>query len=111
MSIITQFALIVYLSVSIAACSFFEIKKLDIVQGNIVTQISYEKLKKGLSVEEVIKLLGSPLIQDAFHKDRLDYVYRLQNGENLKTQYRLSLYFKEDKLERWEKTGDQLPEK
>src|SRR5918998_642922 len=49
--------------------------KIDIQQGNYVTQDMVNKLKPGMSRSQVRFALGTPLIADPFHADRWDYVY------------------------------------
>jgi outer membrane protein assembly factor BamE len=54
--------------------------RIDVRQGNFVTQEMVAQLKPGLSREQVRFILGSPLVADMFHGDRWDYVYRYQQG-------------------------------
>ncbi|MBI4997726.1 MAG: outer membrane protein assembly factor BamE [Rhodocyclales bacterium] len=54
--------------------------RIDIRQGNMVTQEMAAQLKMGQSKEQVRFILGTPLVADLFHADRWDYVYRFQPG-------------------------------
>jgi len=45
------------------------------------------------------------LISDAFHGNRWDYVYRLEQDYKLVEQQRLTLYFEGDSLSRIEDSG------
>jgi len=76
--------------------------KIDIRQGNYVTQEMVAQLKLGQSREQVRFVLGTPLLTDAFHADRWDYVYRFQPGHGEVQQRRMSLYFADGKLARIE---------
>jgi len=76
--------------------------RMDIRQGNFVSQDMVAQLKPGLSKEQVRFILGTPLVNDMFHADRWDYVYRFQPGSGAAQQRRLSLYFKDGRLERAE---------
>ncbi|WP_374336585.1 outer membrane protein assembly factor BamE [Leeia sp.] len=90
----------------LAACSLSALKpyKLDIPQGNYVTQDAVDKLKLGMTRSQVRFLLGTPLVQDAFHADRWDYVYQLtQRGETVEDK-RFSVWFEGDKLVKFEGT-------
>lgn len=49
--------------------------KIDIQQGNVVTQEMVEKLKPGMTRSQVRFVLGTPLITDVFHNNRWDYFY------------------------------------
>ena len=55
-----------------------------------------------MSRAQVRSILGSPLITDAFHDNRWDYVYRLQKGSSGEVESRkFSTFFDEnDKLVR-----------
>lgn len=72
--------------------------KMDIRQGNFVTAEMREKLKLGMSRQQVRYLLGTPMINDAFHGNRWDYVYLLERHGNLVENQRLTLYFDGDNL-------------
>ncbi|MDX5151652.1 MAG: outer membrane protein assembly factor BamE [Acidiferrobacterales bacterium] len=66
----------------------------DVEQGNILTKEMIDKIKIGQSEQQVRFLLGSPLVQDAFHSDRWDYVYTLKKGRSKKVdQKRLTIIF------------------
>ena len=74
--------------------------KLDVQQGNIITQEMVDKLKPDMSKSQVRFILGTALIDDVFHKDRWDYVYRLVQHGNLVEEYKLTVFFEDDKLVR-----------
>jgi outer membrane protein assembly factor BamE len=52
--------------------------KVEIVQGNVVTKEQAERIKPGMSREQVRDILGSPMLADAFHADRWDYVFTIR---------------------------------
>src|SRR3990170_4201353 len=54
--------------------------KIDVQQGNVVSQEMLEKLKPGMTKSQVRFALGTPLIADSFHPDRWDYFYSLKKG-------------------------------
>jgi outer membrane protein assembly factor BamE len=76
--------------------------RIDVRQGNYVDQEMVAKLKKGMTREQVRFALGTPLIVDAFHPDRWDYVYRFQPGKGEPQQRVLSVFFAGDRLDRVE---------
>ena len=84
---------------TLVSCSSY---KMDIRQGNYVTADMRDKLKVGLSRQQVKYVLGTPMISDAFHADRWDYVYMLEHAGKLVERRRLTLYFNGDKLARIE---------
>ena len=81
--------------------------KIDIQQGNVVTQDMVAKLKPGMSRSQVRFALGTPLIADPFHPDRWDYVYVMHKKGKLVAQRRIVAVFQDDKLVRIE--GNVVP--
>ncbi|MFN3883314.1 MAG: outer membrane protein assembly factor BamE [Rhodocyclaceae bacterium] len=74
--------------------------RIDVRQGNYVTQEMVAKLKPGMSRDQVRFVLGTPLVTDVFHANRWDYVYRFQPGRGEAQQRVLSVFFEDDKLVR-----------
>lgn len=74
--------------------------KIEIQQGNAITQEMVNKLKPGMTRAQVRFALGSPMISDAFHDNRWDYVYRLEQRGKLVEQRNLTVFFEGDKLVR-----------
>ena len=81
--------------------------KIDIQQGNFVTQEMVAKLKAGMTRAQVRFALGSPLIVDPFRTDRWDYVYTYQKQGRETARRHITVIFAEDKLVRIE--GDVVP--
>jgi outer membrane protein assembly factor BamE len=79
----------------------------DIQQGNLVSQEMIEQLKPGMTRDQVKFVLGTPLLQDVFHANRWDYPFYLARGNGELTTSRVTVFFKDDKLERWD--GGNLP--
>jgi outer membrane protein assembly factor BamE len=87
----------------LAACSFSNpVKpyKIDVQQGNVVTQDMVAKLRPGMTKAQVRYILGTPLLTDIFHGNRWDYVYRYQKDGKLTEERRLFVYFEGDLLVR-----------
>lgn len=74
--------------------------KVDVRQGNMVSQEMVAQLKPGQTKDQVRFILGTPLVSDMFHADRWDYVYRFQPGRGEVQQRRLIVYFEDGKLAR-----------
>ena len=72
--------------------------RIDIQQGNVVTQEMVSKLKVGMTRSQVRFVLGSPLVTDMFHSDRWDYVYTMQKQGKPEERRRLTVIFDGDKL-------------
>ncbi|MDP2823040.1 MAG: outer membrane protein assembly factor BamE [Sulfuritalea sp.] len=91
----------------LAACSntpqitsYLSPYRIDVRQGNFVTQEMVAQLKPGLTRDQVRFILGSPLVADMFHVDRWDYVYRFQPGRGEVQQRTLTVFFQDNKLTR-----------
>ncbi|MCG6874865.1 MAG: outer membrane protein assembly factor BamE [Betaproteobacteria bacterium] len=96
-------------AVMLSACGPL-VYRIEIQQGNLVTQENVAQLKPGMSKDQVRFVLGTPLVTDIFHADRWDYVYTLQPARtsSIKEERRLTLFFDKDgRLERVE--GDVVP--
>ncbi len=88
--------------------SLFKPYRIDVVQGNFVSQEMAAELKPGMTREQVRAILGTPLLQDLFHADRWDYVFSLRQGYQAPLVRRFSVFF--DKNGRLLRTqGDPLP--
>lgn len=86
----------------LAACNSFNPYKIDVQQGNVLTQEMVAQLKPGQTREQVRFILGTPLLADIFHQQRWDYVYSYRKGRSGEVETRqFSVYFdKDNRLER-----------
>ena len=91
-----------------SSLNFLTPYKIDIQQGNVVKQEDVSKLKPGMTKAEVKTILGTPLLTDAFHADRWDYVFWFRKGRTVTEERRFTVFFEQDKLARIE--GDVTPE-
>lgn len=92
-----------------AACSSYSLKpyKMDIQQGNVVTSKMMLQLRPGMNKSQVRFIMGTPLIQDSFHRDRWDYFYQMRKAGKIIEQRRVILEFEGDALKRVR--GDVIP--
>lgn len=74
--------------------------RIDVRQGNYVTQDMVARLKPGMSRDQVRFALGTPLVADMFHANRWDYVYRFEPGRGEVQLRRLVVFFEDNKLVR-----------
>ena len=74
--------------------------RINVEQGNVVTEEMVEQLRPGLNRRQVRYIMGTPLIEDSFHEDRWDYRYLLRNGNELLSETQLTLWFEGDELVR-----------
>jgi outer membrane protein assembly factor BamE len=98
-------AAILGLVLGVAACSppdWLTPYRIEIHQGNYVTQEMVAKLRPGMTRSQVRFALGTPLLTDPFHEDRWDYIYVLEQNEKIVQRRVLTVIFVEDKLQRVE---------
>ena len=93
------------LTAALSACSsvprLVSEYKIDVQQGNVLTQDMVSQLRPGLSKDQVRFILGTPVLMDMFHANRWDYVYRLQKGNGDVEMRKFSTFFdNSDKLDR-----------
>jgi outer membrane protein assembly factor BamE len=79
----------------------------DIQQGNFISREMMALVKEGQTREQVKFLLGTPLLMDVFHNDRWDYPFYLARGNGELTAARVSIFFKDNVVTRYE--GADLP--
>jgi outer membrane protein assembly factor BamE len=102
--------LITLITATLTACGFVGfpgVYKINVEQGNIVTPEMAAQLKPGMTRRQVKFILGTPLVEDTFNKDRWDYLYSKRNGKKVLSESRLTVEFDGDTLVRV--TGDLAP--
>ena len=72
--------------------------KIDIQQGTVITQAMVDQLRPGMTRNQVQYVMGTPLLEDTFNRDRWDYVYSMQPGGEQRTQQTLTILFEDDNL-------------
>lgn len=100
-------------SLGLAACASHIVHKIDVQQGNVITQAQVNQLEPGMTRNQVRFIMGSPMIADVFHQNRWDYIYMFEPGYGETKENRVTLFFDADKLTRIEGTlrpGDPVPE-
>ena len=89
-----RFIAVFLLSLACAGC----VHRIDIQQGNYVTQDLVERLKPGMTKAEVKQLLGTPLLTDQFHANRWDYYFSNVAGRASAERSRLSVFFENERM-------------
>ena len=96
-------------SLALSACNYNSyVYRIDVPQGNLVTEEMAEQVHTGMTREQVHFLLGEALIQSDFHVNRWDYVYYFNPRHGDVQLRKLTIFF--DKNARVEKiVSDPLP--
>lgn len=93
----------------LGACSYYRVPsvgdlpfvhKVDIQQGNVITQEMVGQLRRGMDKKKVQYIMGTPVIKDTFHAERWDYIYTWQERGGAVEKRRITLVFADDKLDR-----------
>lgn len=84
------------------------VHRIEVEQGNIVTQDMVDKLRPGMAKRDVLATLGTPLVEDPFHPNEWVYVYSLGKFGKRGEQRTVKIFFVDDKLSRV--AGDVRPE-
>lgn len=109
-----RLTILVLLCLSLGACGaggfrlgFPGVYRIDIAQGNIVTQEMIDQLKPGMTKRQVRFIMGTPLIVDTFEPERWDYFHSMSRRGKQESQEHVTLFFENDKLVRF--GGDFVP--
>jgi outer membrane protein assembly factor BamE len=73
------------LIIAIAASVFLSgcvdwIYRIDVPQGNFLQEKDVEQLRIEMTKEQVVYVLGRPVVQDSFDHDTWYYVYQMKRG-------------------------------
>jgi outer membrane protein assembly factor BamE len=80
--------------------------RMAVQQGNYLDARQVVQVKEGMTRAQIRFLLGTPMLPDAFNRDRWDYLYTLNLGDGSDvTRQRLTVYFEDDKVSRIENAG------
>ena len=82
--------------------------KLSIQQGNVITQEMVDRLKPGMTRNQVEFVMGKPVLADPFKQDQWVYVYTLEVPDYFIQNFKMVLTFEDDTLATI--TGDYLPQ-
>ncbi|MCP5162690.1 MAG: outer membrane protein assembly factor BamE [Hahellaceae bacterium] len=94
------FRIILICTLCLSGCSFPGVYKINVQQGNIVTQDMLEKLKPGLTRRQVHFVLGTPLIRNTFSSQSDSYIYTFEKGGEKIEQQSITVYYDNDVMTR-----------
>ena len=95
-----RIAVLGVMALSLGACIY----KIDIQQGNLLEETAVEQVAVGMTKNQVLFLLGTPMVTDSFHEGRWDYTYYLRRGRSRDIERRwMIVYFDGDIVSRIER--------
>lgn len=91
---------VLLLGLGVTACSTVKkvVYRIDVPQGNYLEQEKIDQLKVGMNKEQVVYLLGSPVLKTVFDDNRWHYVFIKREGHNDPIQHTLLVYFDQQGL-------------
>ena len=82
---------------------------MEVQQGTYITNKQYQQISVGMTKDQVVFVLGYPLSQYIFDKNRWDFNYQDYMNNNLKKSYKITIYFDNNgNVSKISKIGDEL---
>lgn len=92
------FLLGIVFSLTLTQCSSIDLARRVAQQGNLLPKSKIDRLKIGMSKNDVAILMGTSLLSPTFNNDRWDYAYTWRRGRGYITMSTVSLYFHNNTL-------------
>lgn len=95
-----RLAFVLVLALATGACTNW-IYRIDVPQGNFLDERDVEKLRIGMTKDQVIYVLGNPVVDDSFDDDTWYYVYDMKRGMRKRGedfQKRMIITFEDEKV-------------
>jgi outer membrane protein assembly factor BamE len=73
---------VILVCLSLASCIY----RPTIQQGNIIKDCETSQLRTGLTEDQVVYLMGTPVLQNPFEPNRWYYVHTIKNGAKARRQ-------------------------
>lgn len=103
--ITTYTCTVLFITLFSSGCSYVKfpgVYRVPVQQGNIIDKEKVDQLEPGMTKRQVQFVMGAPLINDLFTQDRWDYVYQFRRGDETLRSRRLTVFFENDQLVRFE---------
>ena len=113
-----KYIYVAFMAFSVGGCSLSQLKlpelkiprvyKLSVQQGNVITQEMVNRLKPGMTRNQVEFVMGKPVLGDPFNDDQWVYIYTLEVPDNFNQAFKMVLAFEDDTLATI--SGDYIPQ-
>lgn len=74
----TQITLLLLASALFSGCVLFHGYRAPVQQGNVIKTAQLNQLHNGMSKNQVIAIMGTPILTNTFSDNRFNYVYTYQ---------------------------------
>jgi outer membrane protein assembly factor BamE len=98
------FLLCILFTLTLTQCTSYDFARRVAQQGNLLPGALIDRLKVGMSKNDVAILMGTSLLSPTFNNNRWDYAYTWRRGHGPLTVTRVSLYFSNEQLIRIERS-------
>ncbi len=99
---LAQLLILITLSAGLSACIY----KIDVQQGNIITDAGLSQIHVGMTALQVEQVLGEPLLDNLYADGRLIYVYTNKKGHQAMKHRRLIIQFLNGRVYHYDVTGN-----
>ena len=113
-----KYIYVTFMAFSVGGCSLSQLKlpelkiprvyKLSVQQGNVITQEMVNRLKPGMTRNQVEFVMGKPVLGDPFNDDQWVYIYTLEVPDYFNQAFKMVLAFEDDTLATI--SGDYIPQ-
>lgn len=86
----------------LAGCVFPGVYKINVQQGNILSEEDLVQLEKGMTREQVRSVLGTPLLLNPIDLSREYYVYTFQEAGGEIREQRVIVYYDANQFDYYE---------
>jgi outer membrane protein assembly factor BamE len=94
-----QFIAIAALSASLVGCQHLPVGyDIDVQQGNIISQENVQQLKVGMTREQVVEIMGEPVMINTFDTRCWDYVYTDVSRRKRFVKNKVTLIFEQNRV-------------
>ncbi|UQG59180.1 outer membrane protein assembly factor BamE [Marinobacter sp. M3C] len=90
------------LTLFLAGCAFPGVYKINVQQGNIVTNKELSALTEGMPRSQLHAVMGTPLMLNPVDTSREYYVYTFQRAGGEVKEQRIIVYYDDDQFSHYE---------
>jgi outer membrane protein assembly factor BamE len=100
----SRFGVFLVAVIALNGCSLLDkmVYRIDIPQGNYLEQDDVDKLRVGMTEEQVVFVLGTPVAENSFDSDRWVYLYKMDPNSGEDYRKELVLTFNNKRLQDFE---------
>ena len=82
----------------LSGCGLITPYQPNVQQGNLIDQSRYDVLRPGMSKAEVVRIMGSPVLENVISSDHWAYVYTFQRRGGPIAKKRIDVYFQNGRV-------------